>query len=292
LIGGGYGEEGWLREQIAAAGNQHVGCGFITWSLAREPQLLDIALEHAPRAMFLSFGDPQPFAAKIRQAGVPLICQIQTLADAERALEIGAEMIVAQGAEAGGHGEKRATFTLVPEVADLIARSSPKTLLCAAGGVADGRGLAAALVLGADGVVMGTRFWASDEALVHPKLVEAALTATGDETLRGSVVDLVRGIDDWPQRYNIRAMRSETTDRWTGREAELRAVAEQEMPRYAEAAMKGDARIASPIVGEAIGLVHYRAPAATILQEVVSEAEAILGRTAPALVSRQPTALV
>src|SRR5947207_99236 len=76
LIGGGYGEESWLREQIAAAGNQHVGCGFITWSLAKQPQLLDIALEHAPRAMFLSFGDPEPFAKRITQSGVPLICQI------------------------------------------------------------------------------------------------------------------------------------------------------------------------------------------------------------------------
>jgi len=200
LIGGGYGEESWLREQIAAAGNQHVGCGFITWSLAKQPQLLDIALEHAPRAMFLSFGDPEPFAKRITQSGVPLICQIQTLADAKRATEVGATIIVAQGAEAGGHGEKRGTFTLVPEVADLIARRSPETLLCAAGGIADGRGLAAALVLGADGVVIGTRFYSSEEALVHPQLKEAAVGASGDDTLRGSVVDLIRGIRDWPER--------------------------------------------------------------------------------------------
>ena len=88
LIGGGYGDEGWLREQISAAGDARVGCGFVTWSLRKQPHLLEIALEHLPAAMFLSFGDPQPFAGRIKQAGVPLICQIQTIVDARRAIEV------------------------------------------------------------------------------------------------------------------------------------------------------------------------------------------------------------
>src|SRR5215204_2425359 len=88
LIGGGYGDERWLREQFAAAGNQPVGCGFITWSLHKQPHLLDIALDHAPGAMFLSFGNPEPFADRIKKAGVPFICQIQTVADAQRAIEV------------------------------------------------------------------------------------------------------------------------------------------------------------------------------------------------------------
>ncbi len=87
-------------------------------------------------------------------------------------------MIVAQGTEAGGHGARRATLTLVPEVADLLARRSPDTLLVAAGGIADGRGLAAALMLGADGVLVGSRLWASPEALVHSNLQRAALART------------------------------------------------------------------------------------------------------------------
>src|SRR6185369_7547081 len=94
-----------------------------------------------------------------------VICQLQTRADAERAIDCGVDVIVAQGTEGGGHGGARATLTLVPELADLIAKRAPQTLLCAAGGIADGRGLAAALMLGADGVVVGTRFWASAEAL-------------------------------------------------------------------------------------------------------------------------------
>jgi nitronate monooxygenase len=282
LIGGGYGEEKWLREQLAAAGNQRIGCGFITWSLAKQPHLLDIALERVRGALFLSFGDPAPFAPRIKQAGVPLICQIQTLADASRAIEVGADIIVAQGSEAGGHGERRATFTLVPEVADLIARRAPDTLLCAAGGVADGRGLAAALALGADGVVIGTRFYASEEALVHPNLKSAAVQAGGDDTLRNKVVDIVRGFDIWPKRYDIRAMRSATTDRWYGKEDELRAAVATEGPRYADAAAKGDAKTVSPIVGEAVGLIHEVATAEQILQGMVRQAEEILKRKAPA----------
>src|SRR5215207_4718367 len=280
LIGGGYGDERWLREQFAAAGNQPVGCGFITWSLHKQPHLLDIALDHAPGAMFLSFGNPEPFVAAIKRKGVPLICQVQTLADAQHAIDVGADVLVAQGAEAGGHGEKRATFALVPEVADLLSARAPDVLLCAAGGIADGRGLAAALVLGADGVVVGTRFWASEEAIVNPSLHKAALSASGDDTLRSRVIDMVRGLDFWPLRYNLRTLKSETTDRWHGREAELRKVVESEAERYAKAAASGDERIVSGIVGEAIGLIHDVVPARKIVHDLVNEAEAILGNKA------------
>ena len=280
LIGGGYGDERWLRDQIAAAGSQRVGCGFITWSLKKQPQLLEIALERAPAAMFLSFGDPQPFADRTKRAGVPLICQIQTVADARRAIEVAADVVVAQGSEAGGHGAKRATFTLVPEIADLISAHAPDTLLCAAGGVADGRGLAAALALGADGVVVGTRFWASHEALVHPNLQAAAVSASGDDTVRSRVIDMLRGLDSWPARYDLRTMRSTATDRWHGKEAELQAVVDAEIERYSEAAARGDARNVSAIAGEAVGLIHDVAPAGTILRTMISEAEEIL-RKAP-----------
>ena len=127
--------------------------------MARQPDLLDQVLAHAPAVLMLSFGDPKPFAPAIHAAGSRLICQVQTIAHTQAALECGADIIVAQGSEAGGHGAARATLTLVPEVADLLARASPTTLLVAAGGIADGRGLAACLMLGADGVLLGSRPW-------------------------------------------------------------------------------------------------------------------------------------
>ena len=175
LVGIGYRGSEWIKEQSDAAANVRVGFGFITWRLAEQPDLLELALDRQPTAICLSFGDPRPFAEQILAAGVPLICQVQTLADAKAAVEANASIVVAQGTEAGGHGGTRSTSTLVPEVADLLARISADTLLCAAGGIADGRGLAAALVLGADGVLVGSRFWASEEANVHPKFHQTAL---------------------------------------------------------------------------------------------------------------------
>ncbi|MBV0911419.1 NAD(P)H-dependent flavin oxidoreductase [Anianabacter salinae] len=275
LIGGSYADGAWLRSEIAAAGNAGVGVGFITWALAKAPEALDIALEHDPRALMLSFGDPAPFAARIAGAGVPLICQVQTLRDAKAAVAAGAAVIVAQGAEAGGHGERRATITLVPEVADMLARRAPEVLLLAAGGIADGRGLAAALMLGADGVLVGSRLWASEEALVHPAMHAAALGATGDDTIRSTVMDVARRLD-WPDRYTARVLRNAFTDRWHGDVPGLLAVAEAEAARWAAAWESGDTDTANTFVGEAVGMIDRIEPAGAILRRMTDEAEALL----------------
>jgi nitronate monooxygenase len=147
--------------------------------------------------------------------------------------------------------------------------------LCAAGGIADGRGLAAALMLGADGVVVGTRFWASREALVHPGLHAAALAAGGDDTVRQSVLDIVRA-RPWPARYTGRVLWNDMVREWIGHEAELRAVRDAQAVRYREATNAGDAKLTATIVGEAVGLIHAIEPAADIIQHMVAGAEAML----------------
>src|SRR5919202_7031867 len=271
LIGGGYGDADWLEREFAAAGNPRVGCGFITWSLARRPELLDRVLERAPRCVMLSFGDPRPFAPAIHAAGSLVVCQVQTLAHAREALDAGADILVAQGAEAGGHGSLRSTLTLVPEVADLCAREAPETLVLAAGGIADGRGLAAALMLGADGVLMGSRFWASREALVPEAFHRAALAAAGDDTLRTRSVDVVRGLD-WPEHFTARVLRNRFTARWHGREEALAEAAAEEGPRYRTAFETGDAENGGVFVGEAVGLIRDLPSAAEIVARTVSEA--------------------
>ncbi|MEU1948380.1 nitronate monooxygenase [Streptomyces sp. NPDC020125] len=281
MIGGGYGDGEWLKREFSAAAGTRVGCGFITWSLARRPELLDLALEHQPAAVMLSFGDPTPFADRIRTAAVPLLCQVHTLDQARNALDAEADVVVAQGGEAGGHGAgERSTFTLVPDIADLIADRSPHTLLLAAGGVADGRGLAAALALGADGVMVGTRFWATQEAAVSARAHTRAVAASGDDTVRTSVYDIVRQYD-WPAEYNGRLLRNRFIDRWHGRESELSAQLDEAAAEFKAAVSQQDFDIANMIVGEGVGLVREILPAREVVRRMARDAAACLGRWAP-----------
>lgn len=275
LIGGGYGNKDWLDQEFRSAGNARVGCGFITWSMAENESLLDQALSHNPKALMLSFGDISPYAQKIKDNGAVLIAQIQTCEQAEAALDNGADIIIAQGAEGGGHGLRRATMTIVPEVADLIARKSPKTILCAAGGIADGRGLAAALSLGADGILMGSRLWAATEAAVHPNMHDAAVGATGDETIRSSVMDMARQ-RDWPEGYTARVLKNAFTHYWHGREHDLEEELDRVVPEYQEAWDKGDTDYANVFVGEATGLIHDIQPAGAIIETIIRDAESII----------------
>lgn len=275
LIGGGYCDAGWIEAELGEAGNTPVGMGFITWKLDQVPELLDRVLERKPRAVFLSFGDPVPYGARVRDAGAKLFCQVQTLADARRALDAGADVVVAQGTEAGGHGAKRATLTLVPEVADYLAGAAPGVHLLAAGGIVDGRGLAAALMLGAEGVLCGTRFWASREALVPEAQMRMALASDGDQTVRGKVIDAARGLTDWPERFDLRTMRNQFVDAWAGR-AEALAADDRARADWVEAADRGDPEMAPPIVGEGIGVIRDAPAAAEILAAMSGEAERLL----------------
>ncbi|MBC5782293.1 nitronate monooxygenase [Ramlibacter sp. USB13] len=277
LIGGGYGDGPWIEQQFAAAQGERIGIGFITWSLATKPSLLTAALAHRPAAVMLSFGDPRPFVDEIRAAGARLVCQCQDMSHVRDAIAAGADVVVAQGAEAGGHGALRGTFSFVPEVADELAARAPGTLLLAAGGVGDGRSLAAALMLGADGVLVGTRLWASREALVAPGHHRAILETGGDGTLRTRIPDVVRQLP-WPPGFTARIRRNAFTARWHGREAELEKAAAEEGPRYAQAFAAGDAEQGAVWFGEAAGLVHSIEPAGEIIERMVAEAAGLRAR--------------
>jgi nitronate monooxygenase len=200
---------------------------------------------------------------------------VQGVEQARAALGEGADVLVAQGTEAGGHAGARATLPLVPAVVDL-AGAVP---VLAAGGIADGRGLAAALMLGAAGVLCGTAFFASEEALSHPNAKRAAVQATGDDTERGSVFDLVRGLD-WPRGWTIRGLRNRFSEQWGADLPGLLRNLEREQARYTRASEQGDTSVAAVVVGEATGLVRATEPAAAIVQRIVADAERLL-REAP-----------
>jgi nitronate monooxygenase len=283
LIGAGDGEESWLEREFAAAGNRRVGCGFITWSLANNPRLLDVALAHQPAALMLSFGDPRPFAGRIRSAGAVLICQVQKRDHLLQALDAGAEIIVAQGAEAGGHGGGRATLPLVAAIVNLVARRAPEAMVVAAGGICDGRGLAAALALGAEGVLIGTRFYASVESLGHESAKARILASSGEDTVRTSVFDTVRGYS-WPDGITGRALRNDFTGCWHGREPELAGALEGEMVRYQGAAARGEVETAVVFAGEGADLINDVPPAGEIVTRLVAEAERALAVAASRIV--------
>src|SRR5690349_1744976 len=271
VIGGGYGNEEWLARELAAAGDARIGVGFITWSMAKNPRLLDLALEHNPVAIMLSFGDVRPHADKIKRAGAVMLCQVQTVEQAKDAVANGADALVAQGAEGGGHGIARGTFALVPAVVD-VACGVP---VAAAGGVADGRGLAAALMLGADGVLVGTRFYATREAFGAQGAKERIVAASGDTTIRSILFDIARR-NVWPAPYTGRVLRNEFSEKWRGREAELMQHQASEAARYDKARTEGDFDTAAVIAGECVDMIGDIPPAAEVVERIAKEAAALL----------------
>lgn len=278
MIGGGYGDRTWLAHQFTRAAGTRVGCGFITWSLRQQPALLDLALDHRPAAIMLGFDDPTDFATTVRDTGTPLLCQVHTRQQAERALDAGADALVAQGCEAGGHGYgHRTTLTLVPELADLLDQRGSTAVLLAAGGIADGRGLAAALVLGAHGALLGSRFYATAEALSTPEARHQVVRAQGDDTVRTRTYDLVRD-RHWPDGHTINVLGNEFVDRWHGNETDLVAHLDQARAHFRQAVSDRDYRTANVTIGQATGLIGAVTPAAEVVTEITEQARALLGR--------------
>ena len=277
ILGGGYGDRTRLETETAKLKGfaKPFGIGFITWSLAKQPELLDIALEARPRAVMLSFGDPAPFAPDIKAAGSLLICQVQTEDLAKQALDCGADILIAQGTEAGGHGASRTTIDIVPAIVDFAAGRVP---VVAAGGLADGRGLAAMMMLGASGVLMGTRFYASVEADAADEAKQRIRAARSGETVRGVVFDWSRKLM-WPAPFTARSLVNAHLRHWSGREIELMQRAGEIAVEYAAAKAAGNFEVAAVFAGESAGLIHDIAPAAEIVGRIVAEAEqSLLGR--------------
>jgi len=277
IIGGGYGDATWLEQQFAAAGKSRIACGFITWSMAKNPALLDQVLAKDPAALMLSFGEVEPHASRIKAQGVPLICQVQGMKYLREAVDAGADIIVAEGCEAGGHSGYRGVFTLVPEAADYLAKHSPDTVLVAAGGVGDGRGLAAALMLGADGVLVGTRFMASQESEAPQGFREAIIRADGDSTLKSNSVDVVRK-RYWPNsEFVIRVLKNRFVSTWHGREREIEKAIDVEYESFWSAFRTGDADNSGVLMGEVSGIIRDAPPAAKVVEDMVADACQLLG---------------
>jgi len=275
LVGGGREDVAWLNREldiVAAGTGKPWGVGFLSW--AAGAAIVEQALARRPAAVLLSFGDLQPLAPLVHAAGAKLIVQVTDLSEAREAIDVGADVVVAQGTEAGGHsgGAGRSTMAFVPVVVDLAA----PTPVLAAGGIADGRGVAAALALGASGALIGTRFLVTPEALADPTVPKAILDGNGEQTERSSVLDIVRDTG-WPRRYLARTLRHPVIDQWRGREDEL-AADSAAMLAYQQAVDGGELPPVPVWASEAIDLVTDLRPAADLVGDLVREAEAALAR--------------
>ena len=271
IIGGGYGDANHIRAAFAEAGNQKIGVGFITWSAQRNPDAVAAALDHDPAAVMVSFGDGEDIVVQAKDRGIPTFWQVQTLAQVRQAMDAGVDVIVVQGQEAGGHGMDRGLMALLPAARDT---AGAEQVILAAGGIADGRGLASALMLGADGVLMGTRFWASLEAEGDAAAKSQIAAAQGDRTVRSKVFDLARGVD-WPWHYTGRVIGNEFSDRWHGNIDGMKADIDTQRAVY-EAAPADDFSTRVVIAGEAVDLIDSIEPAAEIVAKTVDGAATLL----------------
>jgi nitronate monooxygenase len=275
LLGGGHGDLDWLDRElpiVADGTDKPWGVGFLSWAI--DDGAVERALVYEPAAVMLSFGDPRRFADRIRQTGALLIIQVTDVDEARQAVDVGADVIVAQGTEAGGHGARRGRSTLpfVPVVVDL----AEPTVVLAAGGIADGRGVAAALALGAAGALIGTRFLVTAEALVEPSASAAIMAGRGEDTERNTALDIARG-SRWPLRYSARTLGHPFLDQWRGREDELAADASARRA-YQAGVANGDLPPRPVWASEAIDLINDRPPAAGLVGALAVQAEEALTR--------------
>jgi NAD(P)H-dependent flavin oxidoreductase YrpB (nitropropane dioxygenase family) len=259
--------------------NKPFGVNFLLFDLREDS--FATALELRPPVVAFAWPRPEqdlaPFIARAHDAGSKVTFMAGGVPEARRAVAAGADVIIAQGTEGGGHVGWQASLPLIPMVVDAVA---PVPVL-AAGGIADGRGLAAALALGADGALLGTRFLASEESPLHANFKQAIVDADGHDTLLSELPDLAAG-KVWPGAMS-RSKRNGFIDRWAGREWALRRDQAMALADVQAARQRGDINEAPLSMGQDAGLIHDIPPAAEIVGRIAREAEAILATRLPQL---------
>jgi NAD(P)H-dependent flavin oxidoreductase YrpB (nitropropane dioxygenase family) len=239
----------------------------------------------AERPPHMAFAWPRPdqdiagYIARAHDVGCKVTFMAGGVPEAVRAAEAGADVIVAQGTEGGGHVSWMTSMTLVPMVVDAVA---PVPVL-AAGGFVDGRGLAAALALGADGILLGTRFLASDESPLHPNFKQAIVDADGHDTVLTEIPDIAQATV-WPGAMS-RSKRNGFIERWMGREWALRQHQAEALADIIDARTSGDVERAPLSMGQDAGLIDEVLPAAEIVRRIAADAEAILANRLPNLIT-------
>ena len=266
IIGAGNSEPDWVRQQIRSTRqltDKPFGVNILLISPFAE-QVVDVVLEEKVAVVTTGAGNPGPYIPRFKQAGIKVMPVLASVALAKRLERAGVDAVVAEGMESGGHIGEVTTMALVPQVVDSV-----QIPVVAAGGIGDGRGLVAALALGAQGVQMGTRFVCSEECIAHPGYKQKILQAHERSTVASGQTT----------GHPLRCLQNRLTRQF--QEMEKAGVSKEElesfgMNRYYQGAIEGNLDDGSLIAGQVAGLIKEIKPVRVIIDEMMAEAEAII----------------
>lgn len=239
-----------------------------------DDEAFEACLEEGVPVFSFSWGNPAHRIRRAHEAGAKVICQVTTVAEVPAILDAGADVLVAQGVEGGGHSGFVPLLALLPAVVEL-ASSVP---VLAAGGIVDGKGLAAAMAMGASGAWMGTRFLATPEANARPSWKRAIVEAGPEDTIHSLAFDTLAG-RDWPGS-GVRAIKNRFTEEWDGRELELAQRRLEVQERMLQAEREDDPTMTGLYAGVGVGAIRDIRPAADLVRDIVAEAEAVISSLA------------
>ena len=266
LIGAANAPAEWVREQIRAAKNlteQPFGVNIMLMSPYAD-EVAQVVAEEGVKVVTTGAGSPEKYMEQWKQSGIRVIPVVASVALAKRMERCGADAVVAEGCESGGHVGESTTMALVPQVVDAV-----QIPVIAAGGIADGRGIAAAFMLGAKAVQMGTRFIATQEAQVHESYKNQVLRAK----------DIDTRVTGRSTGHPVRALRNEMTKRYLELEQEGASFEELEqltLGGLRRAVVEGDVRMGSMMAGQCAGLVREIFPCSELVPQLMQEAKACM----------------
>lgn len=266
LIGAGNAPADWVRQQIREAKkltDQPFGINIMLMS-PYAAEVAKVAAEEKVKVVTTGAGNPEKYMKMWKEAGVRVIPVVASVALAKRMERCGADALVAEGCEAGGHIGETTTMVLVPQIVDAV-----KIPVIAAGGIADGRGIAAAFMLGAKGVQMGTHFVVTDECTVHDNYKERVIKASDIDT---RVTGRTTG-------HPVRALRNATTKKYL--ELEQKGASFEELEQLTigglrRAVVEGDVKNGSVMAGQSAGMVRERMSCQALIQKLVRETDALV----------------
>ena len=266
IIGCGYYQAEWVRQQIRLT-KQKTSRPFginVPLTSPYVKEVIEVILREGVPIITTGTASPRPYILRFKQAGMKIMPVIATVSAAKHMEEAGVDAVVAEGMESGGHIGEVTTMALVPQVVDTV-----KIPVVAAGGFADGRGLAAALALGAQGIQMGTRFVASTECVANPKYKQKILEAD----------DRATTVTGYSTGLPLRALKNSLTEQYHA--LEQAGVSKEELELFAQGRMhlgliEGDTEEGSLLAGQIAGMIKDIKPVRAIIEDTIAQVEKII----------------